>query len=539
MLSTPSRTFPQTYDEILLPRVLSGTGQIDLFPSGGQLIHCVGFAQSFAGFPPDYFYGQENVYYLAQDSLIPQPSVAVSDTGSYVDEFFFGQRDEYLWDLDLPPAGVPLVAWSKQRRYFSDVPPFTDEEPTLHIGAISGSHFAEAAQTAGARNPRLATTTAGTHHLVWESLTPLYDTNYLFTRGTIRHALCSSSGIPGESDSIGAGFFPVAAAGLDDTLFVAWLHADSMNSRVWQLQYAKGTTGTFPEPVTLSDSLRYPRLLGVTNDRSGVIHIEWFSSTSSGFTSTYMARISPDGRLNEDSTPGANINFTIDSAGNEYAVWSTYDNSSKLNILWYSSSRSGPLFSTSHSIHSSRILTHYSVHVTSHGKPVVVINDSSKILYVRVNEGGVDDILPLPFDGAILDGRSVALGADNTIWFAYGRGRLYYSSIVDSAWLVRIEDPVLSVRPSRRLPEITRLDQNYPNPFNPSTSISFSLPKRTHVRLEVFNVLGQLVQSLVNVEKQPGTYNVTWDARNRPSGVYFYRMIAGEFRETRKAILTR
>jgi hypothetical protein len=80
------------------------------------------------------------------------------------------------------------------------------------------------------------------------------------------------------------------------------------------------------------------------------------------------------------------------------------------------------------------------------------------------------------------------------------------------------------------------LRQNNPNPFNPSTSISFSIPKGTHVRLQVFNVLGQFIQTLFDEDKQPGTYSVTWDARTRPSGLYFYRMTAGEFAQTKKAL---
>jgi hypothetical protein len=90
------------------------------------------------------------------------------------------------------------------------------------------------------------------------------------------------------------------------------------------------------------------------------------------------------------------------------------------------------------------------------------------------------------------------------------------------------------------------LRQNYPNPFNPSTNISFSLPKAAYVSLRVFNTLGQEVSSLVNERKEAGYYQVTWNA-NAPSGIYFYRLQAGDastgsargFVETRKMILIR
>ena len=80
------------------------------------------------------------------------------------------------------------------------------------------------------------------------------------------------------------------------------------------------------------------------------------------------------------------------------------------------------------------------------------------------------------------------------------------------------------------------LEQNYPNPFNPSTVISYSLPKTSIVSLRIFNTLGQELTTLVNERKEAGYYQVTWNA-TVPSGIYFYRLQAGEFVETKKMIL--
>lgn len=96
---------------------------------------------------------------------------------------------------------------------------------------------------------------------------------------------------------------------------------------------------------------------------------------------------------------------------------------------------------------------------------------------------------------------------------------------------------ITDVHETSPIPRVIFLSPNYPNPFNPSTSISFGVPKQTHVRLQVYNVLGQLIAALVNDDKQPGKYTVTWDAGDRPSGLYFYRITAGEFAQTKKAIL--
>jgi hypothetical protein len=81
------------------------------------------------------------------------------------------------------------------------------------------------------------------------------------------------------------------------------------------------------------------------------------------------------------------------------------------------------------------------------------------------------------------------------------------------------------------------LQQNYPNPFNPSTTIYFSIPTEEFVNLKVFNALGQEVANLVNEEKPAGSYSVPFDASTLTSGIYFYKISAGSFAETKKMIL--
>ncbi|MGC9092080.1 MAG: T9SS type A sorting domain-containing protein [Bacteroidota bacterium] len=86
------------------------------------------------------------------------------------------------------------------------------------------------------------------------------------------------------------------------------------------------------------------------------------------------------------------------------------------------------------------------------------------------------------------------------------------------------------------IPGSFALEQNYPNPFNPSTTISFDVPKQSHLRLAIYDVLGREVKTLVDEEKNPGRYSVTFDASNLPSGVYLYRLEAGSFSEVRKMV---
>jgi hypothetical protein len=82
-----------------------------------------------------------------------------------------------------------------------------------------------------------------------------------------------------------------------------------------------------------------------------------------------------------------------------------------------------------------------------------------------------------------------------------------------------------------------QIAQNYPNPFNPTTTIQYTLPIRTHVRLTIYDILGRQILFLVNAIEQPGLHKVRFDAANLPTGVYYCRMNAGEYNETLKLIL--
>jgi len=86
-------------------------------------------------------------------------------------------------------------------------------------------------------------------------------------------------------------------------------------------------------------------------------------------------------------------------------------------------------------------------------------------------------------------------------------------------------------------PEEFALHQNYPNPFNPSTKIKYSVPQSSSVVIKVFDILGNEIETLVNEEKTIGTYEITWYAEDLPSGIYFYRLQAGSFVETKKMVL--
>jgi hypothetical protein len=93
--------------------------------------------------------------------------------------------------------------------------------------------------------------------------------------------------------------------------------------------------------------------------------------------------------------------------------------------------------------------------------------------------------------------------------------------------------------PEKELPGQPALHQNYPNPFNPVTQIRYALPEATHVRLEVFNAIGQRVATLVNEEQNAGWHETPFDAARLSSGVYLYRIQTNGFVESRQMLLIR
>ncbi|MFC2088159.1 T9SS type A sorting domain-containing protein [Calditrichota bacterium] len=106
------------------------------------------------------------------------------------------------------------------------------------------------------------------------------------------------------------------------------------------------------------------------------------------------------------------------------------------------------------------------------------------------------------------------------------------------AWEYDVVNALENVQ-SITFPKTFSLKQNYPNPFNPSTTIEFSIPKTEFVTLKIYNLLGQEVGILVADMLIPGNYKYTWDASAFASGIYYYKIDAGKFAETRKMILLR
>jgi hypothetical protein len=127
-----------------------------------------------------------------------------------------------------------------------------------------------------------------------------------------------------------------------------------------------------------------------------------------------------------------------------------------------------------------------------------------------------------------------------------------YPPLKDGAWDIYFDQvswtDVGEEGAEEKLPAQFSLSFNYPNPFNPTTKIKYTVgtsqARSAVVSLRIYNVLGQLVRTLVDEPKHPGSYEVRWDGRDEDgnevaSGIYFYKLQAGDFSQTRKMVLVK
>lgn len=159
------------------------------------------------------------------------------------------------------------------------------------------------------------------------------------------------------------------------------------------------------------------------------------------------------------------------------------------------------------------------------GLSVAYGNYSAQIYSAKIDGKSwttIGDGLPFsPIQSIYVNDSSIFIGTiDDGIW------RMPLSGITD------VEQPDNTI-----LPNTFRLEQNYPNPFNPATEIEYTLPIESKVKLEIFDVLGRKITTLVNKFQKAGNYTVTFNAGSLASGIYFYRINAGNFVDTKKLVL--
>jgi len=165
----------------------------------------------------------------------------------------------------------------------------------------------------------------------------------------------------------------------------------------------------------------------------------------------------------------------------------------------------------------------------SSGRDGLYPNVNSKIKIWRIYDG----LLLQYYDQEVNNGaQSLDVSPDGQV-FCYGRG--------DGMVVVATIPNVTGIKDniSELVPGTVQLYQNFPNPFNPTTQIKFSIPEATQVKLEIFNMLGERVNVLVNQLVTAGEHTIQWNASQVPSGIYAYRLTAGSHIKSMKMVLLR
>jgi photosystem II stability/assembly factor-like uncharacterized protein len=174
-----------------------------------------------------------------------------------------------------------------------------------------------------------------------------------------------------------------------------------------------------------------------------------------------------------------------------------------------------------------------------YGNPTVIVTCMHEIKY-QLGEGS--DGLTLSWDlpqYTFLNLQDPFYGVlfDTTFGSGEGSYKISQISLTNFYATITYGDTITSVGKDLGFSNKFYVYQNYPNPFNPSTAIKYSIPKQSNVTLKVFDILGREVAALVNKEQPQGNYEVEFDGSELTSGIYFYRLQAGNFVETNKMIL--
>jgi hypothetical protein len=345
----------------------------------------------------------------------------------------------------------------------------------------------------------------------------------------------------------------------------------------WSPVFTDSSSGTFPKVISISSNL----LAGLTEDgiaRSSDNGATWFPSDSGISTPPYDA-VPPRAPINAFSVDGTRI---YAGSGNARIAWEDRILGRLLLNYIFASGDGGAtwekvdsgftkiLFSTKDT---GSVLT--SIHAA--GLHIVVGTRQWDQSSLRLVSGGIYHIFDTGAGWTLIDSSLAGIqvhalvGTSSDVFAGTNKG-MFHSTDHGSTWdnvssgmtdtvvtsLTIAEGYLFAATSSgvwrRPLSELTSVDfgvsgwpiprgfflaQNYPNPFNPSTTIRYELPKSGIVRLGVYDILGREVSLLVNEMKEAGSYRVEFDGSGLSSGVYFYRLTASDFVQTRKLLLVR
>jgi uncharacterized protein (DUF608 family) len=272
------------------------------------------------------------------------------------------------------------------------------------------------------------------------------------------------------------------------------------------------------------------------------------------FNSQNLSDVSEELKLSTAKSNNGLILVAINAGGNDYTASDGTQYNSDASSGWVTG---GTSYSTSSTIANTNddVLYQterygdfsYSIPLSNDNYNVVLKfaeiyqdNPGSRIFNVSIESEEVIHNLDLYFR----TGKNAAYDVVIPVMLTDGTLNINFITIADNAKLsaleIRKRDTTSAVEiADKNAPSDFFLYQNYPNPFNPLTTIKFAIPQENFVTLKVYNVIGEEIATLLNKEIPASVYNVSWDARDVPSGVYFYKIAAGNYSEVKKMLLVK
>lgn len=331
------------------------------------------------------------------------------------------------------------------------------------------------------------------------------------------------------------------------TLHVSWEGWDPSNNR--SVFYRRSLTEGLSWESVLSLGPRGQRSSLAADNNA--IHLAWFTLDTSLIRIWYRGSTnngtswSPIVRLSSDTASGY---YSLAAAGSHvYAVW-IGGGWGPRNGLFFKRSRDGGMnWDPESLIVPLTPPTYFPVPTaTASGANVHVLwvhqdtMSERAVMYNRSTDYGNTWELPVQISSRGFYAQVYVSAAilGTTVHAAWGEsaGSLGLSDIFHSRYPF---GNVTSIQDHTVFPTTFALHQNYPNPFNPSTKIRFTLPRNEFVSLRIFNLMGQEISTLLSESMSAGAHEIQWNANKLPSGVYFYRLQAGTFTETKKLVLLR
>lgn len=326
---------------------------------------------------------------------------------------------------------------------------------------------------------------------------------------------------------------------------IVW-HDDTPGNN--EIFYKRSVDGgnTWSADVRLSNTAGSSNMPGIAVSGS-VVHVCWYDSTAGNWEIYYKR--STDGGTNWGSDTRLTNNTansmypTIAVSGTIVHVAWTDNRNGPLSVLYKRSTNGGTSWSSdialvkhnAYSLFPSLAVNGSNVHLVFQN-----LSNNLDICYMTSTNSGAKWItqIQLTNNQSTSEIPSIAVsGSSVHIVFRDdrdGNTEMYYKRKLNAP-----TGPLGLANINSELPNVYSLSQNYPNPFNPSTKIKFALPNTSFAKLVIYDALGREMETLVNEQLNPGTYEAVWSADKFSTGVYFYALTTSEFSQTNKMILTK